>query len=179
MHKRIILAILIALTIAAPAASQHFTIVDCDGIQVEYIRKDIGVSENLCPIIDTLRNIPERQDMEVSKVVFYDLADWHITLHLVAPGADDFSMSMSLMGVGYGVYACGLAEIVDVTLFYDVDLHFADLRFRDSASALLIVDLAAGSYTCPDGDINHTVLYDHSAWWSSNSILKIVKHTSE
>ena len=170
MKKRIILAILIALAIAAPAASQNFTIVDCDGIQVEYIGYPFPL-ETFCSFISSVSSIPETADMEVSEIVFYQLEAtvWRLTLHLVLDSVDDFSLSMSLMDVGYGIFVCETAETIDVTLIYDVDLRV------DIGDSALLFDLAAGSYTCPDGDIDKTVLYDNSALsWDS-----LVEYTPE
>ena len=166
MHKRIIFAILIALAIAAPAASQYFTIVDCDGIQLEYIGTQTDL-EPLCSVVREIAAVAEATNMELNKIVFYDLIDWYMTLHLVLDRTDfvDISMSPSVvsMTVGYSFFTCGLADTVDLTLIYDVDLRV------DTGDNALLIDLAAGSITCPDG-VEQTELYDNS--WRSWDRLK-------
>ena len=159
MNKRIIFAILIALAIVAPAASQHFTIVDCDGIQVEYIGIQRGL-ERLCLLVHQTAGPAEEANMEVSKVVFYDLVDLYITLYLVLDRADlvDISMYQTVLDMiaRYTRVTCELADTVDIRLIYDVDLRV------DTGDGALLVDLHAGAISCPRGVFDMAVLYDHS-----------------
>lgn len=168
MHKRMIAVILIALTIAAPAASQYFTIQDCDGIQTEHIGRTTLALESLCSPVRQTAAVAEVANMELLKFISYNIEGHsYLTFHLVLDHTDDLdiSTSASLMVAGNTYIICIMAAGFDVTLIYDVDLRV------DTEDGALLFDLTAGSMTCPDGDIDHfdhTVLYNHSALsWDS------------
>ena len=175
MHKRMIVVILIALTIATPAASQHFTIIDCDGIQVEHIGMATIALESLCSPVRQTAAVAEVANMELLKFISYNIEGYsYLTFHLVLDHTDDLdiSTSTSLMVAGNTYFICIMAAGFDVTLIYDVDLRV------DTGDGALLFDLTAGSMTCPDGDIDHldhTLLYNHSrlSWHS------LVEYTPE
>ena len=162
MNKRIFFAIFIALTIAAPATSQNHIIQDCDGIPLEYIRGQFAPDVDvLCGSVRFLarKEVPDMANMDLLKASFYDRGlDWFLTFQFALDYVSDADVLLSLLTMRL-LYEAVICEYVDALhLIYDVDLRV------DAGNGAFLIDLATGKYTCLDGGIDHTVLYDHSAF---------------